>query len=206
MAADIQIKKRFTRRRLIVILILSVAVIAAGWLFYLGLSLTFLGGAFGLKPPLWLKESRYNEVVRDIEAGKLVPSKANAGPFSLTDYAEFAVALPPSQRNLAPLGIAFAEKRSDGRLFAAVSRFYSLNGDKKNVEGLWKAAKVWQATLSKKVVPIADDGGGNQILLYYSGKSPSVKLCLHDSDFKIIHVADSFSEFLDMLHEDPNMI
>jgi hypothetical protein len=129
MAADIQIKKRFTRRRLIVILILSVAVIAAGWLFYLGLSLTVVGGELGLKPPLWLKESRYMEVVRDIEAGSLAPAKPATGVFSLVDYAEFVVALPPSHQSLTPHGIVFAEKRSDGRLFVVFPTWHGFHHD-----------------------------------------------------------------------------
>jgi hypothetical protein len=128
MAADIQFKKnRFTRRRLIVTLILSVAVIAAGWLFYLGLSLTFLGGAFGLKPPLWLKESRYMEVVTDIGAGKL--ARPTTGVFSLVDYAEFVVALPPSHQSLTPHGIVFAEERSDGSWFVLFPTWHGFHHD-----------------------------------------------------------------------------
>jgi hypothetical protein len=128
MAADIQVKKRFTRRRLIVTLIVYVAVIAAGWLFYLGLSLTGVGGLLGLKPPLWFKESRYIEVMNDIATGQLV-AKPKTGPFALMYYADYVVQLPPSHQNLTPAGIVFAEERIDGRWFVIFPTWHGFHHD-----------------------------------------------------------------------------
>jgi hypothetical protein len=120
-------KKIFRIRSLVVILVL----IATGWLFYLGLSLTELGGDLGLKPPLWLRESRYLEVVSDIEAGRLVPLKSNTGPFSQVDYADHVVGLPLSHRGLTPFDIVFAEQRKDGRWFVIFPTWHGFHHDMK---------------------------------------------------------------------------
>src|SRR5262245_5447224 len=128
MAEDVQTKAPATRRRAI-LATLAVLFIPGGWLAYLGLSLTFLGGAFGLKPPLWLKESRYMEVVSDIGTGKLAPAKPTAGVFSLVDYAEFVVVLPPSHQSLTPHSIVFAEERSDGRWFVLFPTWHGFHHD-----------------------------------------------------------------------------
>lgn len=123
--------KRTIRRRRAILVTLAVLLIPGGWLAYLSLALTDFGGFVGLKPPLWLKESRYNEIVRDIEAGRLAPAQPTTGAFGLVDYAEFVVALPPSHQNLTPLGIAFAEKRSDGRLFVVFPTWHGFHHDMK---------------------------------------------------------------------------
>jgi hypothetical protein len=98
-----------------------------GWLFYLGLSITALGGFMGLKPPLWLRESRYLEVISDIGTGRL--ARPTAGVFTVVDYANFAVQLPPSHQRLAPLGIVFAEERSDGRWFVIFPTWHGFHHD-----------------------------------------------------------------------------
>ncbi|MFO0966220.1 MAG: SMI1/KNR4 family protein [Gemmataceae bacterium] len=87
-----------------------------------------------------------------------------------------------------------------------VSRFYFLNDDRDDLEGLWGASKAWRGALHRNIVPIADDDGGNQILLLFDRKPPSVELCIHDEGMRLVHVADSFGEFIDMLTEDPDMI
>jgi hypothetical protein len=128
MDTDIQVKKsRLTRRRIIVLATLCVALIALGWLFYLALSSTAVGGMLGLKPPLWLFESRYIEVMNDITTGTATKSKA--GPFSLVDYADFVVQLPPAHQKLTPLGIVFAEERSDGRWFVIFPTSHGFHHD-----------------------------------------------------------------------------
>ena len=87
-----------------------------------------------------------------------------------------------------------------------VNRFYFLNDDQDNLEGLWAATKEWRGVLKTNFVPIGNDGGGNQLLLLFNQDPPTVELCIHDEGFRIIHVADSFGEFVDMLTEDPDMI
>jgi hypothetical protein len=132
MTAEIQVtKQQYTVRRLVVILLLLVALIAAGWLFYLGLSLTVIGGAIGLTPPLWLRESRYMDVLSEISDGRLVAGKPTAGPFTQVDYADFIVELPPSHENLTPFGIVFAEERSDGRWFVIFPTWHGFHHDMK---------------------------------------------------------------------------
>jgi len=88
----------------------------------------------------------------------------------------------------------------------SVSRFYHLSPDEDDLEGLWRATGEWQRAISEKVVPIASDPGGNQILLDYSSGSPTVELCIHDDNFKLVYLNDTFSSFLDMLFSDPDMI
>jgi hypothetical protein len=100
-----------------------------GWLFYLGLSITSLGGFLGLKPPLWLRESRYMEVIGDIGEGGFV--RPTTGVFTVVDYADFAVQLPPSHQGLTPHGIVFAEERSDGRWFVIFPTWHGFHHDLK---------------------------------------------------------------------------
>ena len=100
---------------------------------------------------------------------------------------------------------AFRPKGLVDGLFG-VAYFYRLNDDQADVSGVWAATTAWRNALSANVAAIGDDGGGNQILLCFDGNSASVKLCIHDEAMRLIHVADSFSEFIDMLREDPDMI
>ena len=60
--------------------------------------------------------------------------------------------------------------------------------------------------ISGAIVPIANDGCGNQIMLSFHQNPPTVELCIHDDGMRIIHVADSFSQFIDSLCVDPDMI
>ncbi|WP_406700732.1 SMI1/KNR4 family protein [Singulisphaera sp. Ch08] len=87
----------------------------------------------------------------------------------------------------------------------SVNRFYHLSPEKDDLEGLWRAKGEWQGVLGDRVVPIANDSGGNQILLDYSSGSPTVGLCIHDDDFRMLHLSDTFSSFLDMLVRDPEI-
>lgn len=87
-----------------------------------------------------------------------------------------------------------------------VNRFYYLNDDKAGVDGLWNATQAWRNALRKDIVPIADDGGGNRILLSFAESPPSVKVCIHDEGMRFVHAADSFEEFIDSLTDDPDMI
>jgi len=91
-------------------------------------------------------------------------------------------------------------------VFWGVNRFYFLNEDQDDLEGLWAATKEWRGVLHTNIVPIGNDGGGNQLLLLFGQDPPSVELCIHDEGMRNIHVADSFGEFIDMLTEDPDMM
>ncbi|MBI5550235.1 MAG: SMI1/KNR4 family protein [Desulfobacterales bacterium] len=99
----------------------------------------------------------------------------------------------------------FRIKRSDSNESWGINRFYHLDDDKHSHENLWKATEDWQKVLGASIVPIADDGGGNQICLDMSNNG-EVFLCLHDYGFKKIGIAQSFVEFIDLLEEDPDMI
>lgn len=89
----------------------------------------------------------------------------------------------------------------------AVNRFYHLNPDCTSLDGLWGAFEKWKNVLGKGLVPVASDSGSNQIVLDFNeGVEPSVKLCIHDQNFKLIDVASSFGAFLYLLDEDTDMI
>ncbi len=87
-----------------------------------------------------------------------------------------------------------------------VDRFYHLTPDKSDPGCLWRATEAWQSAVGKKIVPIAHDGGGNQIVLDYSSGEPTIQVCIHDEDFRMLYISDSFSGFLELLVEDPDMI
>jgi hypothetical protein len=66
-----------------------------------------------------------------------------------------------------------------------------------HIEGLWAWTKAWRQALSQRIVAIGDDGGGIAIVLVFVDNNHSVKLCL--DDFRLLDVADSLGEFIDML-------
>jgi hypothetical protein len=105
----------------------------------------------------------------------------------------------PERNSFKPAGLA-------EDVMWGVSRFYHLDDDRTDLEGIWGATNEWRAVISGKIVPIGDDGGGNQILLWFDKGPPMVKICVHDESMRLIHVADSFSEFIDLLSDDPSMI
>jgi hypothetical protein len=88
----------------------------------------------------------------------------------------------------------------------SIDVFYHLGPDQEEPNNIWLMTQRWRSVLGESVVPIAQDGGGNQVYLDFRGDAPMVKLCVHDEEFKTISVADSFDSFVDMLHEDPDMI
>jgi hypothetical protein len=87
----------------------------------------------------------------------------------------------------------------------SVNVFYGLGADKGTAGSVWKAVGEWRSVLGDRALPIANDGGGNQIFLSFDQNPPSVKLCVHDERFKILRVANSFDAFLGMLEEDPDL-
>jgi hypothetical protein len=86
-----------------------------------------------------------------------------------------------------------------------INRFYHLDDDKQSLENLWRATEEWQKVLGTSIVPIENDGGGNQICLDMSSNG-AVFLCIHDRKFRRIEIAQSIVEFIDLLEEDPDMI
>ena len=84
----------------------------------------------------------------------------------------------------------------------AVARFYHLSANRDSL-CLTTATSEWEKILGKGCIPIAHDGGGNQIYLDETGQ---IALCIHDESFKKIPVAKSFADFIDMLESDPDMI
>lgn len=101
---------------------------------------------------------------------------------------------------------SFVPKGADKSNRWAVNFFYRLESDKNDMAGLWNAVEDWGAVLGKSRLPIACDSGGNQIVLNLEASPAKVELCIHDEGFRIVPVADSFEQFLDLLSVDPDMI
>lgn len=87
-----------------------------------------------------------------------------------------------------------------------VNNFYFLDADTEHPESLWRATRAWRAVLGDRRVPVARDGGGNQIYLDFTTAPPAVKLAVHDAGFSSRLVAATFEAFLDRLQDDPDMI
>ena len=101
---------------------------------------------------------------------------------------------------------AFCPSGSKSQTLWGVSDFYYLNEDRTSFGGLWRQMKSWQQVIPENMIPIASDQGGTQILLVCNALAPAIKLCIHDEEFRIIDVAESFTAFIDMLTEEPDMI
>ena len=87
--------------------------------------------------------------------------------------------------------------------YFGVNGFYSFGED--GYDDIMSAIDDWKIVLGKRAVPIADDGGGNQIYLDMNDAVPSVWLYLHDEDELKLKVADSFEEFIASLMIDPDL-
>ncbi len=86
-----------------------------------------------------------------------------------------------------------------------VDNFYHLTGSGESTASLQRVTRNWREQLGADCIPIGSDGGGNQIFLDMA-REAAVFLCIHDENFKIVKVASSFSEFLDLLEDDPDML
>lgn len=105
----------------------------------------------------------------------------------------------PENGSFVPLG-----DKSDNRF--SVDYFYHLmSNERQDSLSMWRAMKEWGGSIGDKCVPIGRDGGDNQLFLDLFDNG-SVGLCIHDESFKRVMVAKSFSDFLDLLEEDPEMI
>ena len=96
------------------------------------------------------------------------------------------------------------EARGNGDF--AIDRFYHLDGaDRSSPMSLFSILKTWSTVLGPNRLPIATDGGGNQIFLEAAEGAVAVSLYLHDLE-KVIPVAASFSAFIDSLKLDPDCL
>ena len=101
---------------------------------------------------------------------------------------------------------SFLVKDQDENNRWSVDKFYHLDSNINAIYNLWKMNEEWQKVLGKNAITIAIDGGGNQIFLDIKSSDHSIMLCIHDENYKIIEVADSFEEFIDRLEEHPDYI
>jgi hypothetical protein len=88
----------------------------------------------------------------------------------------------------------------------AVDAFYHLSDSDYGPGSLWYAVEHWSEILGEGTLPFAHDGGGNQFFLNLSGTQQTVGICLHNESFRVLKLAPSFSDFIDSLEIDPEMI
>ncbi len=154
-----------------------------------------------------LSELNINEGGRPVE--RTPPSQSSLQEFQEEfgvllpkDYVEFLTAANGGHPELD----SFVPTGNDASNRFAIDYFYHLtDGDRKSTSGAWWTMSKWQAELGTGCVPIGRDGGGNQICIDCNNGG-SVFLCLHDEGLKKVAVAVSFSAFVDLLGEDPDMI
>jgi cell wall assembly regulator SMI1 len=82
-----------------------------------------------------------------------------------------------------------------------MNAFCFLNDNKRNHYGMWAMTRVWRQATGCNVLAIGESPGGDGILLSFDTNPPCVKVCIHDNDFEMVHVADSFGEFIDLLEQ-----
>lgn len=136
---------------------------------------------------------------------------------TLADYksleAEYEIQVPEGLRSLLEhangghpeLDSILPESSPCGERFG-VSRFFHLLSGDQNPGSFDYALRHWRSILGAKALPFADDGGGNLFFLDWHDSPPTVKLCLHDANMKLILIAPTFDAFVDGLEMDPDMI
>jgi hypothetical protein len=81
----------------------------------------------------------------------------------------------------------------------SINTFYYLTEDKVSPYSMWEAMSVWRPYIGQQALPFAEDGGGNILFLDLSAEPPAVKVCWHDENFRIGHMASSFEKLIDGL-------
>ncbi len=159
-----------------------------------------------------LSELKIDEGKRPVTAGRLVRRRPPTEKQIQAFQSRFCVELPDEYLMFLrfsngghPQVGTFAPREMGDRGPWEVNIFYHLEDDETNLLGLWTNTSALQKVLSLKVVPIADDPCGDQIVLSFDTNPPNVKLYIHD-EMRLIDVADSFSDFIDMLSEDSDII
>ncbi|MBI9015771.1 MAG: hypothetical protein JEZ07_00785 [Phycisphaerae bacterium] len=87
----------------------------------------------------------------------------------------------------------------------AIDLFYSLTTDGPYCINLKNAMQTYGPRIGDNCLPIACDGGDNQIFLNFKFQPAKVQLCIHDECFKIIDVANCFEDFIDRLYLEPEL-
>ena len=105
----------------------------------------------------------------------------------------------PELNSFVPEGAALESRWS-------VDIFYHLSSDKTGPTSIWRTLREYTPVLKPHHLPIGRDEGGNQIVIDLDDSPPSVKLAIHDDDFREISVAPSVDRFLNLLATDPDMI
>jgi len=88
----------------------------------------------------------------------------------------------------------------------SINTFFFLTEDEFAPYSLWEAVRVWRPYIGEQALPFAEDGGGNVLLLDLSIEPPAVKVCWHDENFRIGHMASSFERLIDGLCSNPDYI
>ncbi|MCP3925715.1 MAG: SMI1/KNR4 family protein [Desulfobacterales bacterium] len=144
----------------------------------------------------------------NISKSKLCPSKkeieAYEKKFKVKIPIEYINFLNFSNGGFPELDSFIPEGQNENNKWS-VDHFYFLNNKKSEFHNIWKITKEWYKHIGKYSIPIASDGGDNQIYID-TKQDNAIFLCIHDENFKKIKVAKSLKGFLDLLEEDPEMI
>jgi len=88
----------------------------------------------------------------------------------------------------------------------AVDTFFFLSNDRETDGSLWREMEIWGPILGKAALPFARDACDNVFFIDMSSASGSIKVCIHDEDFRVRDMAVSFEDFIDRLFVDPEDI
>lgn len=101
------------------------------------------------------------------------------------------------------IGSFFPLGESSENLFD-IAWFYTFSNPA--IEDINNVLDGWGKVLGGYMLPIACDGGGNQIYLNLKESVPSVWIYLHDEDGARVKLANSFEEFISGLRDNPDLI
>ncbi len=93
-----------------------------------------------------------------------------------------------------------------GEQLWSVNRFYHLGQDRESVSNLFWVLERWGPILGPRALPFAADSGGKQYFLDLNRSPPPVRICINDENNRLVDVAPSFTQFIDGLALNPDMI
>lgn len=88
----------------------------------------------------------------------------------------------------------------------SINRFYSISSSEEENNSISGVYLQWKNYTGQDKLPFAEDGGGNQFVLNLRSAENPVFLCLHDENFRLVKISDSFEDFIDDLEGNPEFI
>jgi hypothetical protein len=88
----------------------------------------------------------------------------------------------------------------------AINTFYHLDDYDQGDESMFHALRVWRRFIDQRFLPFGNSSTGDQFCVDLSVPTNPVYICRHADEFRMIPLSSSFTEFLNGLRSDPDLL